>query len=598
MGLDSLLSNFFNLFYFLIVLGLAVIFHEWGHFIVAKLSGAKVDRFAVGFGKVLFSYTWHDTEYAVCALPLGGYVKIKGMDPDDETTGEDWEFLQLAAWKRILIVFAGPVMNFVLAFLLYCLVYLSFGQAYNASKTVGHVTTGSWAWEMGIREDDQIVSINGEPMNSWDDIEDTQMEIEKPQFTVTVERDGQKLNKTYDVPAGYLKDGNETEQIPARYEGIYITRVLPGSAAEKAGLEPGMSILRASGKSFKTRDQWSDFFSSQYEKTDDGEYRAKEIQTVCKTPEGSTTTITIKPDLIFPAEDAIPDHPITRLGLLFQGEISVEENLIPTAAPLGVAPKLKPIVGGVKEGGPAQKAGITKGSRIVELNGNEIDDFNDIRVKVQESLTYKEDGTAEANPITLTWLTPNNQMKTETVTPDVIEEPLLTPASLKSGKMYYLARIGIDHQRDRKKMGVIGAIVAGWEKTIFICGYMINFLYDLFTGGVSPKLIGGPIAIYQISGETGRWGLERFLSFIALLSANLGLINLFPLPPFDGGHIVFYSYEMIRMKPVTMKQMENFGKIGFFLIIPLILWIFINDLNRIKFFSWIGEMIQKAVGAS
>ncbi len=597
MNLEAFTSTFLNIFYFLIVLGLAVIFHEWGHFIVAKLSGAKVDRFAVGFGKVLFSYKWHETEYAVCALPLGGYVKIRGMDPDEETTGAEWEFLQLAPWKRILIVVAGPVMNFVLAFLLYALIFVSFGEAYTASTTIGHVTTGSWGWQMGLREDDKILSVNDKKVSSWEEVTNYQSNLDREKLTVTVKRDGNKLGKQFEIPESYKKSDEDVPP-PKTYEGIYITRVLPGSPAKKAGLKAGMSIIRANGKTFETREQWSNFFSSQYEKTPDGEYKAKEVHIVAKTQQGAPTTINVTPELVFPAEDAVPSHPIARLGLMFHGETSVEDYLMPTISPLGVAPKLKPVVGGVQEGGPAQAAGMTKGSRIVEINDQQIDDFNDVRLTVQRSLKITEEGKAKAEPLEVTWLTPQDEMKTKTITPDVIEEPLLTPSSIKTGKEYYMAKLGIEYQHDRKKMGGIGAIVAGWQKTVYICGFMVNFLWDLFTGNVSPKLIGGPIAIYQISAETGRWGLERFLSFIALLSANLGLINLFPLPPFDGGHVVFYFYEMIRMKPLTMKQMENFGKIGFALIIPLIIWLFINDLTRANFFTWLSDLIQKALGAS
>jgi len=89
MSLEPFTSVLSSLFYFGIVLGLAVIFHEWGHFIVAKLTGAKVDEFAVGFGKKLFKFNWHNTEYSIRALPLGGLVKIRGMDPDEELTGAE-----------------------------------------------------------------------------------------------------------------------------------------------------------------------------------------------------------------------------------------------------------------------------------------------------------------------------------------------------------------------------------------------------------------------------------------------------------------------------------------------------------------------------
>ncbi|MBZ0257087.1 site-2 protease family protein, partial [bacterium] len=159
-SLEPLFSGLISFGYFLVVLGLAVIIHEWGHFIVAKLCGAKVERFAVGFGKSLFTYQWGETEYAICALPLGGYVKITGMDPEDELTGAEWEYLQLSPWKRMAIVVAGPMMNFVLAFGLYVFIMGWFGEAYTATTTVGHVPKGSWGWELGLRDGDKILAVN------------------------------------------------------------------------------------------------------------------------------------------------------------------------------------------------------------------------------------------------------------------------------------------------------------------------------------------------------------------------------------------------------------------------------------------------------
>ncbi len=593
MGLDSLIATLTNIFHFLIVLGLAVIFHEWGHFIVAKLAGAKVDRFAVGFGKVLFSYKWHDTEYCLCALPLGGFVKIRGMDFEEELTGAEWEYLQLPAWRRILIVLAGPMMNIVLAFLIYILIYFSFGVPYRATTTIGHVPVGSWGWEMGLRDGDRIVSVNGEAVESWEEIRTAQADIGKENLILTINRDGETLTKQKEIPDYFREPSAPLEERPMppeSVEGIFITDVLTGSPAERAGIKAGHIIKAIDGETFEGREEWSDFIAGHVKQDENGEYKPDPMSITLLDEEGNTQTFDVTPSLVFPAEDAEVQTPQARLGFTYDSEISISEYLMPTISPLGVTPKIPPVIGGVQEGSPADKAGLTGGSTIVKMNDQPVDDWVDVILNVHGSLKENEDGSATAQPIQVTWLTPNNEMKQATITPNVVEQPILTRTSMKTGKTYNMAQLGIDVKSDRRKMGVAGAIINGWHKLIHDTSFMIDFLGNLFTGNVSPKLLGGPIAIYQLSGETGSWGIERLLSFIALLSANLALINLFPLPPFDGGHIVFYIIEMIRMKPLTMRQMEMFGKIGAILVIPLILFLIINDLNRAKFFSWLTDL--------
>ncbi len=588
MSLESLFSIFSNIIHFAIVLGLAVIFHEWGHFIVAKLCGAKVDRFAVGFGKVLFSYTWHETEYCLCAFPLGGYVKIRGMDPEEELTGSEWEFLQLAPWKRIFIVVAGPAMNIVLALLVYIFIFGYFGQPYRATQTVGHVPYGTWGWEIGLQDGDKIVQINDQKVSSWDEISSLQANINQEELHLTIQREGETITKTKEIPS-YLQEPSPINVPTETREGLFILNILPGSPAEEAGIKPGDSITQIDGQHFQDTNQWSEYISNRFQKNEEDEYEPIPMNITVQKLDGSTKTFEITPELVFPAEDATPYKPQARLGISFDSEVTLKEYLMPTVQPLGVAPKISPIIGYVQEGSPADKAGLPVDSRIVQINNEPVDDWVDVILKVHESLDQE---TGEAEPLSLTWLTPNNEMKQATITPNIVEQPIYTKTSVKTGKTYKMAQIGVDYKVDRKKMGVVGSVIAGWNKLIEILMFMLNFLGQLFTGGVSPKLLGGPIAIFQMSGETGRWGMERFLSFIALLSANLALINLFPLPPFDGGHVIFYLIEMVRMKPLTMRQMEMFGKVGAIIVIPLLLFLIINDLSRVNFFSWISGLFS------
>ncbi len=588
-----------NILYFLIVLGFVVIFHEWGHYIVAKLCGAKVKVFAVGMGPKVVGFKWGETEYNLCALPIGGYVNIAGMSPEDELTGESWEYLQLPAYRRILIVLAGPIMNFVLAFLLYSLIFTTFGKSYTGTQTIGDVPAGSIGWEMGLREGDKILSLNGHEVESWEDIVRHQTDFQNGDITVTIERTGEILTKSHDVPPYYLQPSiTENSEVaepiapPADYEGIFVSDVLEGSAAEKYGIKPGTVIHSVDGKQFESRIEWSDYLSQQYVKQDDGTYVPKEIQLTMTTPDGETVTKSLTPKLVYPAEDAEPGHPVSKIGLSYQGEVKPKEwfSQMYTLPVLGVAPKLPPVIGEVQANSPADKAGIAEGSRLVEMNGEPVDNWITIRGRVQDAVVQQEDGTFKAEPVSITWLSPNNEMKSAEVTPTLMKSPIMTPESLKEGKEYYIAQLGFNVQQDKIKMGIIGAMVAGIEETYLALDRTLSVLYRLVTGNISIKVMGGPIAIYKFSEEHGRWGMEMFFTFIAFFSVNLGLINLFPLPPLDGGHVVFYVWEIISRRKVTMEQMENFGKVGFALIIPFMLFMVFNDLMRFDVFTWIGGL--------
>lgn len=584
-----------SILYFLIVLGFVVVFHEWGHFIVAKLCGAKVKTFAVGMGHRLCGYKWHDTDYIICALPIGGYVNIAGMSPEDEVTGEPWEYLELPPWKRILIVVAGPMMNFVLAFLLYSFIYLAFGQAYTGTRTIGDVPVGSWGWEMGLHEGDEITAINGHEVESWDDVAAFQNDFQDGLLTVTVNRNGETLTKSKEIPA-YLFEAMSAEELeanepPADYEGIFVSSVLPDSAAERFGIEPGNIIQSVNEKTFETRMEWSEYLAQQFEEQEDGSYSPKEIQIALLMLDGSTVSKPLTPDLVYPAEDAIPQHPISKIGLSYDGEIKPKEYFSQAYAlnPLGVSPKLAPVIGTVQDNSPADMAGVTSNSRIVEMNDQPVDNWVDVMGNVQDSVVLGEDGQFKAEPVKLTWLSPNNEMKTADIIPTLTKSPIMTQKSLEEGKVYYIAQLGFNVQQDRIQYGIIGSVVEGYNATLLAMWRTYDVLSRLVTGGISYKVMGGPIAIFNFSAEHGRWGLEMFFTFIAFFSVNLGMINLVPIPPLDGGHIVVYTGEWISRRKITMNTMENFGKVGFALIIPLMLLMVFNDLMRLDVFEWIGS---------
>src|SRR3954464_13141394 len=157
----------FTLLSFALVISVVVFFHELGHLIVGKLVGVKAVRFSIGFGPKLLSFHKGETEYRVSALPLGGYVKFAGDNPYEELAPEDRGrgFLEQPPWKKGLIAFAGPAANFVLAVVLYFLVFAAPHQ--DLAARVGYVKPQSPAEQAGLKYGDRIGAIDGEPVEGW-----------------------------------------------------------------------------------------------------------------------------------------------------------------------------------------------------------------------------------------------------------------------------------------------------------------------------------------------------------------------------------------------------------------------------------------------
>src|SRR5437899_1402420 len=153
-----------------VVLGIIIVIHELGHFLVAKFFKIKVETFSVGFGPRLFGFRKGETDYRISAFPLGGYVKMAGETPMDAITGEAYEFLSKPKWQRFLVAAAGPAMNIILAIGLIAGLYLygtDVPEMFIGQAVVGIVEPGSRADKAGLKPGDQIVSLDGKGKPDW-----------------------------------------------------------------------------------------------------------------------------------------------------------------------------------------------------------------------------------------------------------------------------------------------------------------------------------------------------------------------------------------------------------------------------------------------
>lgn len=229
-----------TLIYFLIVIGILVFVHEFGHFIMAKRAGVRVEKFSLGFGPKIVGFKKGDTEYRISALPLGGYVKMAGENPDEEPTGDSGEFQSKTVWQRMKIGAAGPLTNILLAFLIMPFVFMV-GTYSEGPAKVGYVEKNSPAERAGFMAGDVIKDINGRSISDWSKALTLIAVNPETDVNVVVERDGEKKNLTLrPQTATELKIGMSglVPDIPTE-----IGKLRPGFPAEKAGLQLHDKIL-------------------------------------------------------------------------------------------------------------------------------------------------------------------------------------------------------------------------------------------------------------------------------------------------------------------------------------------------------------------
>lgn len=231
--------------YFLIVIGILVFVHEFGHFIMAKRAGVRVEKFSLGMGPKLFGYKKGDTEYIISALPLGGYVKMAGENPDEEPTGDPGEFQSKTVWQRAKIAATGPLTNIVLAFILMPLVFM-IGTYTLGPARVGYVDTGSPADHAGFMVGDVIEKVNGRSVADWEKAEVLLAVNPDTDVAVAIDRSGDKklltLRPRLD-PERHIGTSGLYPDFPAEVGGL-----MKGLPAEKAGVKMHDKILAVDGK--------------------------------------------------------------------------------------------------------------------------------------------------------------------------------------------------------------------------------------------------------------------------------------------------------------------------------------------------------------
>ncbi len=541
-----------DLVYFIVLVGVLIFVHESGHFMWAKLFGVRVLRFSLGFGPRVAGFTRAGTEYVIAAVPLGGYVRMLGENPHDQVSGEEQgvSFMAQPLWKRIVIVFAGPLMNLAFPVLLYFVVFL--GSTKLPPPIVGDVFPGQPA-EGKLLPGDRIVAVDGEQVDSFYALS----RIVGPQagrtLRFSVERGGETLElaitpakKSVERPLDLSEDVGRigiSSSEPLSVVGVSD----PEGPAYAAGLRSFDWIVSVSGQPAS---------------------RFTELERVLDKNRGSILPVTmLRPERIEGALGAV-------LG------VSVYAPRVAMLAPhAGDTPGVERAglersdlyISHVSQGSAEARAGMRVGDRIVSLDGEPVRHFS-------QFIELLAEGHGAGHEVV------------------VRRAGRLVSLSYRLDRQSGTSEYGQDY--DRYVVGVrrwaptvphaeidnpspvsyaLFEAVRATSEVVELTAYSI---VRLLQGRLSMKSLGGPLTIFDAAGEAAREGATNYLFLMGFISVNLGLINLMPIPMLDGGHLLFFLIELLSRRPISVRVREYASIAGLTILVLLMVFAFKNDVER------------------
>jgi regulator of sigma E protease len=536
----------FTLVSFALVISVVVFFHELGHLLVGKALGVKALRFSIGFGPRLLGIQRGGTEYRVSLLPLGGYVKFAGDNPYEELAPEDRGrgFLEQPPWKKGLIAFAGPAANFILAVVLYFVVFAAPHQELAAQ--VGYVKPQSPAAVAGLRYGDRITAIESQPVQGWSDLQESIRAHAGQPLQLDVLRDGRALSLRI-VPAEHLET-TVIETVKHGRIGIAavprtaeVTVISPDSPAGRAGLKTFDKIVKLDGNPIKNYEQFA-------LKLEPNAYPLK-LEVLRPVPVDAPGA-TLWRDEAVKLEIAAPEKP---------GDYGIEASDLTLFA--------------VQPGSAAEEAGLRRGDKVLAVNGtpalswgDEVDGALKAAGTQPVEMSVRRDGKAFTVKVTQHLRRDRDETGVMQDVPDLGALPDLN--SFTDAERIWVRYTLPDAMR-RAVLNTAG----------FVRAQAIG-IARIVTGHISSRAIGGPLMIADVARKAAESGWRDLVVTMGAISVVLGLMNLIPVPVLDGFHVLTALIEAIRKRPLSLRFREVANVVGIALLLTLMLYAFRNDAMR------------------
>lgn len=572
-------ENPMSLAYAALLIGVLIFVHELGHFLVAKLFDVKVIRFSIGFGPKVVGFQRGETEYVICALPLGGYVQMLGMSMESTEGIPDADMsralMAKPIWQRSLVTLAGPVFNLVFPVLIWFCVLVTMNTE-AAPAVVGDVFPDMPAAEAGLRPGDHIVDVDGEPIEYWHEVIEAITPNPGKELALTYERDGERKQVSI-TPA--VKESSDFLGLNDREYGLI------GISAGTYG--PTLGILEETTPAAIAGLQSFDRVISI-----DGQpiSRFDEVEATVRAGGGKPMKFSVWRRAPIPVS----------YGQFYRQE-QFETTVTPVEADgswtIGVHPA-EMFLSAVEAGGAAEAAGLEPGDQLLAVDGAEYSNWrmlnrhmeNEINQKIAAAKAAGDEVSELKTSFELTYRR-GDETRTTTLT------PLVRTLEIED---YYRVVMGWSHIPDAEFPEEIPfplgkRVVYGVKYSVERTGEFIKMTFmgivRIFQGRMSLSNVGGPILIGELAAQAGRAGWDKFLEMMALISINLGLINLLPIPVLDGGNLVLYALEAIKRGPLSFRTRQIAAYIGFALIVMLVVLAFKNDIERQwdDIAAWVNE---------
>ncbi|MEZ4392866.1 MAG: site-2 protease family protein [Polyangiales bacterium] len=543
---------FDNVLRFVALIGALVFVHELGHFVWARVFGVKVLKFSLGFGPRVIGYRHGETDYCVSLIPIGGYVKMLGEDPSDRIAHEDVPraFHNQRLWKRFVIVLAGPAMSLLFPVGLYFVVFL--GNTDLLPPVIGTVVEGYPA-ESKLLPGDRVLAIDGVEVRSFREVREAIAASPDAPLTFDVAR-GETQVTVRVTPVSVRAPRSVDDAESTGFLGV-----APGFALPVIGVRGPSSPAMAAGlRSFDIITMYAGIPIR----------RRVDLDRVLGLSRGATVPVAyLRPQRVERAAGGLMDlEVLTPAIALFTPEAGV--GSVPQRTGIDSSDLY---VSDVDPDGPERQMGLRRGARIIALDDVPVPSWEVFRERITEgpqrlrALRFSLDGHESAGAFALrptVWSDEFGQRHSRLALGIERWSPAVTEAMVPNPSP------------------VLHAARSAWRETGDVLRFLTTTLVHMVRGRVPMSSVGGPIMIYDVSRSSAGAGPWGFMRLMALVSLNLGLLNLLPIPVLDGGHLLFFALEAVTRRPVKLWVRQTLSALGLLVLLGFMALALHNDLAR------------------